>query len=100
VFLIQNTQNREGAAVQLKLDELIRAVGGAHNTALSLEEMNEELERLRAKYYRLAEEARAHLQKGRRSKGGASEDEDQAEIGSSPGSGKAPRKASTAGGSS
>jgi hypothetical protein len=76
-------------------------VGGAHNTALSLEEMNEEeLERLRAQYYRLAEEARAHLQKGRKRKGGASKDEDQAEIGSSPGSGNAPRKASTAGGSS
>ena len=37
VFLIQNTQNRDSAAVHLKLDELIRTVGGAHNALLDLE---------------------------------------------------------------
>jgi low affinity Fe/Cu permease len=42
VFLIQNTQNREGAAVQLKLDELIRAIDGAHNGFLDLEELSDE----------------------------------------------------------
>ncbi len=60
VFLIQNTQNRDGAAVQLKLDELIRALTGAQNSVLNLEDMTEEeLERLKAQYYRLAEEAQA-----------------------------------------
>ena len=65
VFLIQNTQNRESAAVQLKLDELILAVGGAHIALLDLEELAEEdLERLRAVYGELARQARADLQQG------------------------------------
>ena len=55
VFLIQNTQNRDSAAVQLKLDELIRAVAGAHNALLDLEELTEEdLTRLRVHYGDLA----------------------------------------------
>jgi low affinity Fe/Cu permease len=55
VFLIQNTQNRESAAVQLKLDELIRAQQGAHNAFLDLEELEEaELEQLRMSYETLA----------------------------------------------
>ena len=65
VFLIQNTQNRESAAVQLKLDELIRAHQGAHNALLDLEELGEEeLDRLRALYEELAQRARADLQQG------------------------------------
>jgi hypothetical protein len=65
VFLIQNTQNRESAAVQLKLDELIRASHGAHNALLDLEELEEEdLERLRGVYEELARRARADLQRG------------------------------------
>jgi low affinity Fe/Cu permease len=62
VFLIQNTQNREGKAVQIKLDELIRALKGAHNSLLDLEELSDEqLERIRADYTHLAEQARKEL---------------------------------------
>ncbi len=62
VFLIQNTQNRDSAAIQLKLDELIRAASGAHNALLDLEELTErDLERLRARYEELARRAREDL---------------------------------------
>jgi low affinity Fe/Cu permease len=65
VFLIQNTQNRDGAAVQVKLDELIRAIEGAHNALLDLEELTErDLVRLRAHYQELARCAREDLQHG------------------------------------
>jgi low affinity Fe/Cu permease len=65
VFLIQNTQNRDSTAVQLKLDELIRSVEGAHNSLLDLEELSEkELERFRKRYELLAEEARKALRLG------------------------------------
>ena len=67
VFLIQNTQNRDSHAVQLKLDELIRAVEGAHNALLDIEELNdEELSRLRKRYALLAARAREELKQGRR----------------------------------
>lgn len=65
VFLIQNTQNRDSAAVQVKLDELIRAMKGAHNALLDLEELSEEeLELIRAKYETLAGLARDKLRRG------------------------------------
>jgi low affinity Fe/Cu permease len=62
VFLIQNTQNRDTAAMQIKLDELIRAVEKAHNALLDLEELDEkELTVFRKRYQKLAEEARGDL---------------------------------------
>jgi low affinity Fe/Cu permease len=58
VFLIQNTQNRDSAAIQLKLDELIRSTQGAHNRMLGLEKMStDELGTLRALYQDLADKA-------------------------------------------
>ena len=65
VFLIQNTQNRDTEAIQVKLDELIRATKGAHNALLDLEELEEEnLDAFRAKYQALAAAARADLGRG------------------------------------
>jgi len=66
VFLIQNTQNRDAAAVQLKLDELLRCTRGAHNALLDLEELDQkDLERIRGDYESLAERARRDLRAGR-----------------------------------
>jgi low affinity Fe/Cu permease len=65
VFLIQNTQNRDTEALQVKLDELIRAMEGAHNALLDLEELDEkQLDRIRARYEELAKKAREDLQHG------------------------------------
>ena len=60
VFLIQNSQNRDSAAIQLKLDEIIRSIDGAHNTMLDLERLStSDLEAIRALYQQLAEKARS-----------------------------------------
>jgi low affinity Fe/Cu permease len=65
VFLIQNTQYRDSEAIQIKLDELIRAVDGAHNALLDLEELEDhELDRIHATYERLAHLARQELRRG------------------------------------
>jgi len=70
VFLIQNTQNRDTEAIQVKLDELIRATQGAHNALLDLEELEEDnLDAFRAKYRALAQGARADLDRGDRDTG-------------------------------
>ena len=62
VFIIQNTQNRDAEAMHIKLDELIRAMDQAQNALLNLEELEEDdLERIRADYLRLAERARVEL---------------------------------------
>ena len=59
VFLVQHTQNHHNDAVQIKLDELIRAVEGAHNVMVHLEELSPaELATVKAKYQRLAERVR------------------------------------------
>jgi low affinity Fe/Cu permease len=65
VFLIQNTQNRDTKAMQIKLDELIRSTRGAHNALLDLEELeDDQLEFFYTKYQALAKAAREELEKG------------------------------------
>lgn len=65
VFLIQNTQNRDTEAIQIKLDELIRATPGAHNALLDLEELDEKtLDKFREKYEALAAKARKQIALG------------------------------------
>jgi len=64
VFLIQNTQNRDSQAIHVKLDELIRALHGAQNTLLDLDNLSdEELDRLHDKYVKLAERAKLRGEK-------------------------------------
>jgi low affinity Fe/Cu permease len=64
VFLIQNTQNRDTAAIQIKLDELIRVTEG-HNALMDLEELeDEDLETFRRKYEKLAAAARSKIEAG------------------------------------
>lgn len=65
VFLVQNTQNRDSAAIQVKLDELIRATSGAHNAFLDLEQLSEDdLIRFKERYEMLAQRAREALERG------------------------------------
>ncbi len=67
VFLIQNTQNRDGEAVQIKLDELIRSIKGARNQVMNLEELDEKaLDEVRKEYLELAEDAARHLDEKKR----------------------------------
>src|SRR5262245_7671477 len=66
VFLIQNTQNRDAEAMHLKLDELIRAMHGAHNALLDLEELEDkDLDHIRRDYLALAKHARDEIRKGK-----------------------------------
>jgi len=67
VFLIQNTQNRDTEAMQIKLDELIKSSRTARNSLLDLEELEEdELDQIRSHYEELADKARGAI--GKRSK--------------------------------
>jgi len=67
VFVIQNSQNRDGLALQIKLDEIIRAVATAHNEFIDLEDRShDELDEIKSKFARVADRARNG--KGRRSK--------------------------------
>lgn len=66
VFLIQNTQNRDTAAIQIKLDELIRISHGAHNVLLNLDDLSDdEIRSLQESYRALAEKARCGVERGR-----------------------------------
>lgn len=59
VFLIQNTQNRDTEALQLKLDEIVRSLKGARNQVLDIEDLDEkDLDEIRKEYLALAEKAR------------------------------------------
>lgn len=70
VFLIQNTQNRDSEAMQVKLDELIHVTKGAQNALLDLEELEEEeLDRIRDGYEKIAERARGEFRKPRKREG-------------------------------
>ena len=65
VFLIQASQNRDTEAMQVKLDELIRATEGAHNTLLDLEELDaDDIAGLRKIYNELASKARKERKNG------------------------------------
>lgn len=69
VFLIQNTQYRDSEAIHIKLDELIRSIKSAQNELLDLEEMeDDELDRIRGDYEKLAERARSKLRERQRKK--------------------------------
>lgn len=61
VFLVQNTQNRDGKAMQLKLDELIRAGRSSRNQLLDLEELSDaEMEQIHDQFHKLREKANGH----------------------------------------
>ena len=70
VFLIQNTQNRDSEAMHIKMDEMIRAIKGAHNALLDLEELeDDELDTIRKRYSKLAKKARDDIVAGGRDVG-------------------------------
>lgn len=65
LFLIQNTQNRDSLAIQLKLDELLRAMRGAQNSFIKIEDLTEtDLERIKERYTALAAQARNQAEPG------------------------------------
>lgn len=64
VFIIQNSQNRESEAIEIKLDELILYHKGAHHSLMDAEDMTqEELEKIRHTYEQKAQAARALIEK-------------------------------------
>ncbi len=59
VFVIQNSQNRDGLALQIKLDEIIRVLGGAKNSLIDLEDLSQhELDEKKAQFAKIAHKAR------------------------------------------
>jgi low affinity Fe/Cu permease len=70
VFLIQNTQNRDAEAIQIKLDELIRATKGAHTVLLDLEELDDKhLASIKECYEEIAKKSRVALRQGKKDTG-------------------------------
>jgi low affinity Fe/Cu permease len=70
VFLIQNTQNRDSQAIQLKLDELIRATNGAHTAVIDVEELTDgDIQALKQQYLAIARAGRQRLRNGAKDTG-------------------------------
>ena len=66
LFIIQNSQHRHTIAIQLKLDEIIRATQGAHNEMMDIEKLPDDgLERIEKKYGIMAEQTKEDLKKGK-----------------------------------
>jgi low affinity Fe/Cu permease len=66
LFIIQNSQNRHTIAIQLKLDEIIRATQGAHNEMMDIEKLtDEDLARIQKKYGLMAEKTKEELKQGK-----------------------------------
>lgn len=66
LFIIQNSQNRHTIAIQLKLDEIIRATNGAHNEMMDIEKLtDEDLTRIQKRYGLLAEKTKKDLKQGK-----------------------------------
>ncbi len=66
LFIIQNSQNRHTIAIQLKLDEIIRATKGAHNEMMDIEKLtDEDMGRIQKRYGLLAEKTKEDLKKGK-----------------------------------
>lgn len=66
VFLIQSSQNRDTGAIQLKLDEMIRATRGAHNELVDVEALSDkEIETLHKRYEKLRDNAERRRREGR-----------------------------------
>ena len=66
LFIIQNSQNRHTIAIQLKLDEIIRATKGAHNEMMDIEKLtDEDLVKIQEKYGLLAKKTKKDLQEGK-----------------------------------
>ena len=66
LFIIQNSQNRHTIAIQLKLDEIIRATKGAHNEMMDIEKLtDDDLAKIQKKYGLLAEKTKEDLKKGK-----------------------------------
>ncbi|MEO5625551.1 MAG: low affinity iron permease family protein [Dokdonella sp.] len=95
VFLIQNTQNRDSEAMHIKMDEMIRAIEGAHNALLDLEELeDDELDTIRKRYSKLAKKARDDINAGGRDVGCDDVDPDGKDD-DAPAQKKAPAKKKT-----
>ncbi len=88
VFLIQNTQNRDTAAIQLKLDELIRANQNARNRMVQLEDLtDDELTKLKATFTSLVSPAKEAVESPRQAQGEMEDTGEALERATSPTSG-------------